>query len=367
MFSSTKQTGEPCEAFASRNDRFLFVNDITLRYGGQNLFHWIKDDRQKIAQQLVNLGIPGIEAGFPALGSEERGQVEKVVQEVGSQTIAMPDGSSAHPRISTIARLLEQQDIHESLSAIRHAPNRGINLFHAHSIRTGHPMASYFTRMGVPPQKMMEMEAKAHVLDTCILRDSVSLIRAEDPDCAIQFSIEDGLAMESWMLDNTVVAAAESGVDIINVVDPVGDAIPRNVFATYQRLYKLIHEQTERNVKLSWQGNNDAQMGAACSLEALYGGADQVEPSIMGLGERGGATPLEAFLAALDMNKLQHAKYAGVRSITDSIVRSEVVNTSKLVYGLLDQNIPPHFPIVGESVFSVTLREGPRPMGYGMQ
>ena len=66
----------------------LLVNDITLRDGeqapGVNFF---PEEKLRIAEQLVRLGVPIIEAGFPIASEDDVKGVRLVAEAFGDETI----------------------------------------------------------------------------------------------------------------------------------------------------------------------------------------------------------------------------------------------------------------------------------------
>src|SRR3989338_4604713 len=67
--------------------KFL-INDITLRDGEQAAgVNFFPEEKLRIAEQLVRLGLPIIEAGFPIASDSDAKGVNLVAREFGNQII----------------------------------------------------------------------------------------------------------------------------------------------------------------------------------------------------------------------------------------------------------------------------------------
>src|SRR5699024_12401786 len=97
---------------------------------------------------------------------------------------------------------------------------------------------------------------------------------------------------------NEVIAA---GATTINIPDTVGYATP----AEYGALFKFLKENVQGidRVKLPAHCHNVLGMATANTIAAIENGADQVEGTINGIGERAGNVALEEVGVAVHTHK----------------------------------------------------------------
>ncbi|TSC57411.1 MAG: 2-isopropylmalate synthase [Candidatus Peregrinibacteria bacterium Greene0416_19] len=328
--------------------REIFFNDVTLRDGEQAPGNKMKpDEKIRIAKQLVTLGINGIEAGFPAASPNEFRSVAAIAEQVGPMRLDRAFGSSPHPRISGLAHL-KRDAIAAVLKAVRPAPHRGIHTF----ISTSSAQMVKFERMirqrGGDPDSLHDFIDRVVLPD---IEEEFAYIRSKDPDTVIQFSLEDWTRTDETASYHVILHAVRNGASIINLPDTVGIGIPRLIHEQVRRVRRWLDENGFGHVRISWHGHNDTGQGVASAMEALYAGAEQFETTILGIGERAGNYAFEGMLAAIDANMGIHERFVG-RPIRDTLVRSEVMRTAKLVSGTIGAPIPREHPIVGENAFA---------------
>ena len=91
--------------------------------------------------------------------------------------------------------------------------------------------------------------------------------------------------------------------------------------------------------------HNDLGLGVANSLAAIKGGAQQIECTINGIGERAGNASLEEIVMAL---KTRH-EYYGFESDIDT---EQLYPTSKLLSQITGVDVQPNKAIVGANAFA---------------
>ena len=93
----------------------------------------------------------------------------------------------------------------------------------------------------------------------------------------------------------------EAGATTINIPDTVGYASPEE----YGALFKYLRENVRgaEKVKFSAHCHDDLGMAVANSIAAMENGADQIECTINGIGERAGNAALEEIAVALHIRK----------------------------------------------------------------
>jgi 2-isopropylmalate synthase len=159
----------------------------------------------------------------------------------------------------------------------------------------------------------------------------------------IEYSTEDGSRTDFEYLCRVIEAAIQAGATVINVPDTVGYAIPEE----YGDLIRRLRESVPLldRVILSVHCHNDLGLAVANSLAAVRNGADQVECTINGVGERAGNASLEEIVMAL------RTRTSSFDAHTD-IVTPEIYRTSRMVSRLMNIPVQPNKAIVGSNAFS---------------
>jgi len=121
----------------------------------------------------------------------------------------------------------------------------------------------------------------------------------------VRYGAEDAFRTDIKELLEILKPIVGSGVDQIDLPDTVGSATPFQV----QRTVKLVRQQFQE-VDIKFHGHNDMGCAVANSLAAILGGANVIDVSLLGLGERVGITSLGGMVAALQsVNPLLLEKY----------------------------------------------------------
>src|SRR5699024_4399703 len=135
-----------------------------------------------------------------------------------------------------------------------------------------------------------------------------------------------------------------AGATMINVPDTVGYADPEELGALIYKLNDRL-KNLNNKVLLSVHCHNDLGMATANTLAAIKNGADKVECTINGIGERAGNAALEEIAMAL---KVRPETYGGYTNINTK----EIMNTSKLVSSLMGLEVQVNKAITGDNAFS---------------
>ncbi len=298
---------------AQKKPRKIHIFDTTLRDGEQSPGASLTpDEKLKIAKQLERLNVDVIEAGFPASSPGEMKAVDMISREV------------LKPVICGLSRMLPK-DIDACRRALEKAKRKRLHVFLATS------------------QIHREFKLKKDKKE--ILDMAVRNIRSAKKDFKqIEFSPEDASRTEPGFLVEAVRAAVDAGATSINIPDTVGYTIPEE-FADLMHLLIKKNPELGKEVVLSVHCHNDLGLAVANSLAAIQAGANQVECTINGIGERAGNASLEEIVMALDTRK------DFVHCYTD-IKFNEIVKTSRLVSHLTGMVVQPNKAIVGRNAFS---------------
>jgi len=150
------------------------------------------------------------------------------------------------------------------------------------------------------------------------------------------FSAMDATRTELEFLKRIYKAVEEAKADIINVPDTVGVATPF-------KFYELIKELREHlKVPIDVHCHNDFGLAVANTYAGVMAGANEVQVTVNGIGERAGNASLAEVVMVLH----------SLEGIKTNIRTEYLVETSKLVERFSGIKIPPNTPIVGENAFS---------------
>jgi len=296
--------------------RKIWVFDTTLRDGEQvpgaklNLY-----EKVEIAQQLKKLGVDIIEAGFPASSQGDFDAVKAVAQKVGHTSDIM---------ITALARAV-QADIDAVYNAVKYAENPMIHMVLGTS--------------DIHVEKKFS-KSKDQILQIGV--DAVKYAKTLLPQ--VQYSTEDASRSDFEYLWKTIEAVMKAGATMINVPDTVGFAEPEEFGAMIYKLNERM-KNLDDSVLLSVHCHNDLGMATANTLAAIKNGADKVECTINGIGERAGNAALEEVVMALKTR-------SSVYNAETRINTREIMNTSRLVSSFMGLDVQVNKAITGDNAFA---------------
>lgn len=296
--------------------RKIWVFDTTLRDGEQvpgaklNLY-----EKLEVAQQLKKLKVDIIEAGFPASSEGDFNAVKQIATQIGNTDDIM---------ITALARAVKA-DIDSVYQSIKHAERPLIHMV------LGTSDIHVEKKFGKSKDQILDIGVKAVKYAKTLLPD-------------IQYSTEDAARSDFEYLWSTIEAVVNAGATIINVPDTVG-------FAEPEQFGELIYKLNDRlknlddSVLLSVHCHNDLGMATANTLAAVKNGADKVECTINGIGERAGNAALEEVVMAMNTR-------ADVFDVHTDINTKEIMNTSRIVSSLMGLEVQVNKAITGDNAFA---------------
>ncbi|MFA7682134.1 MAG: alpha-isopropylmalate synthase regulatory domain-containing protein, partial [Candidatus Peribacteraceae bacterium] len=175
------------------------------------------------------------------------------------------------------------------------------------------------------------------------VREAVQVFVDAGANPDVEFSPEDATRTEPAFLREVVERAIDAGATTVNIPDTVG-------YATPDQMYQLITD-LKTNVPnidkatISVHCHNDLGLAAANSLAAVEAGAQQVECTVNGLGERAGMPSTEAIVMALKVRQDHYHTYTGVDT-------KKLVPTSKVVEQWSGIQRSPFQPVTGRNAFA---------------
>lgn len=296
-----------------RKSNNILISDTTLRDGEQAPGAGLGPDQKlAIARQLKKLGVDAIEAGFPASSEEEARAVELIGREVRG------------PVISALCRCV-REDIETAVNSLKHASRWGLALFIGTS----------------PILRKHSLHDKSQDEIISLVRDSIKF--AKKYTDSIAFGAEDAVRTEPEFLYRVYEEAIESGAVVIGFPDTVGWLVPGETAFRIQEIKKNV--RNIENALLAVHFHNDLGLATANTLTAVQNGANIVQCTINGLGERAGNTSLEEFVMALKIRKDYYKGKVGINT-------KELFATSQLVEKFTGVNVCAYKSVVGKNVFA---------------
>ena len=282
--------------------RLIRVFDTTLRDGEQMAGYALSLDKKlRIARMLDELGVDIIEAGFPASSKTDFATIRIL--------------SSERPRavIAGLARA-NKADIDAAIDS-------GVDLVHVF-IATSDIHMKYKLRM-----------SREEVLER--IRESVEY--AKSRGVKVLFSAEDATRSDLEFLVTAYRTAIDAGADIINVPDTVGVLTPSRARFLIEYLRQRLPP-----IPIDVHFHNDFGMAVANTVTAVEAGADGVQVTVNGFGERAGNAALEEVVAALHF-------LLGYRT---NIRLEKLYDVCRAVAELFGIRLQPNKPIVGDTAFA---------------
>ncbi len=279
------------------------IFDTTLRDGEQMAGVELSlEDKIEIAHALDELGVDIIEAGFPASSDIDFKSVKLVSREV------------SRARVAGLARA-NRKDIDAAAEAEAHI----IHVF----IATSDIHMKYKLRM--TPEEVLQRAVEA-------------VEYAKSYGVEVLFSAEDATRSNREFLLQVYKAVVEAGARYINIPDTVGVMMPWEM----EDLVRFIRSNLPEWVKIDVHCHNDFGMATANSVVSVRAGADGVQVTVNGFGERAGNAALEEVVAALHFRM----------GLKTNIRLEKLYEVSRLVAEKFGISLPPNKPVVGDNAFA---------------
>jgi isopropylmalate/homocitrate/citramalate synthase len=297
-------TGELNALAESSGDRGRRVGlyDTTLRDGEQTVGVVLSAEQKlTIARALDRLGIERIEAGFPRVSDEDREAFAAIAAdgleaEVWGFSRAVPADVEALLDLGVRAAVIE-------------AP-----------VSDG-KLAAY----GMSREKVTD-------------RVTTAVRTAAEAGMTVAFFGVDGTRADLDFLERLYPAAVEAGAKEVVAVDTIGVATPEAAALLVQRVRSWVGD----DVPVHWHGHDDFGLATAASVAAVRAGAEWVQGTINGMGERAGNADL-----------VEVAMTLGALYGYDVALRLELAReVSQLVREAAGYDLAPWKPIVGENLFT---------------
>jgi 2-isopropylmalate synthase len=159
----------------------------------------------------------------------------------------------------------------------------------------------------------------------------------------VEFSPEDAGRSDLDFLCRVIEAVIAAGARTVNIPDTVGYTLPHQFGETIRQLRERVPNSDK--AVFSVHCHDDLGMAVANSLSAVLNGARQVECTINGLGERAGNAALEEVVMAVRTRQ-------DLFACDTRIDTTQIVPTSRLVFGITGFLVQPNKAVVGANAFA---------------
>jgi 2-isopropylmalate synthase len=311
------QIHNPIEKLRQMKNQKIVVFDTTLRDGEQCPgASMTLRQKLEVARRLAALKVDVIEAGFPVISPGDFEAVQAIAKTIKG------------PIICALARCVEK-DIDEAGRALQAAGSLGrIHVF-----------------VGTSPEHRSCL-GRGKSMDEVVSMAVAGVKRARSYVSDVEFSAMDATRTEPDFLLRICAAAIGAGATTINIPDTVGLMLPNHMFDLVAYIRRSIPEISSGPVKLSVHCHNDLGLAVANSVASLQAGADQVECTVNGIGERAGNAALEEVVMAI---KKHPNAFDGRHT---AVVTTEILKASRLVARMSGLFVQRSKAVVGDNAFA---------------
>ncbi|MGI9229601.1 MAG: LeuA family protein [Gammaproteobacteria bacterium] len=289
----------------SRFDRSKPVRfyDTTLRDGEQSVgVCFSPEEKFQIACMLDKLGVGRIESGFPRVSDADTRAVKRIL-DAGLQS-----------EIWGFSRAVEADlDAHIELG-------------------TEHILIEIST-------SDLKIKAYGFTRDSVLQKVAAAIKHAKGNGIkTVNFFAVDSTRSDLAFLKDVYLSAIEAGADEISVVDTIGVCSPEAV----EWLLRQVSGWVGPKVPIHWHGHNDFGMATASAVAAVRGGANWIQGTVNGMGERAGNADLCEVALALQC----------LYDMPVELDLAKARSTSQLVQQAGGYTVDGWKPVVGEFLYT---------------
>ena len=272
MFSAINRKVKRFVLRQQKKKPLVLISDTTLRDGVQMPGLSLSPEQKlTIAKALAEAGVHSIDCGFPAASKAEFEGVRAIA------------GAVKGTMLSALART-SKQDVDIAAEALTGVSplKRGITMF-----------------IGTSP---LHRDHKHQMTKTQIIEAAVKAIdHAQSAFEIISFGPEDASRTEPEFLFEIYEAAIQAGAISIGFTDTVGILTPQKSADMVKRIQDNVPSMDDAMLAVHF--HNDLGLATANSLACVKAGANVVQGTINGVGERAGNAALEEVVMALVLHE----------------------------------------------------------------
>lgn len=273
------------------------LKDVTLREGAQMPGLDISDEQGRaVIEALASLGVERVELSFPRATPRE--SWHRAAERHGLETAAL---ARSIPADVEAALAVEPDEIEIIITT------SAVQLEHA---------------LGESREAAETMMCEAVEL-------------AADGGVRVGVTLMDAIRADRDVLDSYAETAAVAGASHVTVADTTGAGDPSSVAETVRGVVETVGH----GVDVTIHPHDDMDVGAANAKAGVEAGADSVDATVGGLGERAGNAPLEVVAVLL----AEHGD-------PFDIDHEQLTPVCRRVHELLDVPLDPTTPVIGEAV-----------------
>jgi 2-isopropylmalate synthase len=304
----------------------ILLYDTTLRDGtqGENIT-FSAEEKIKIALRLDDMGIHYVEGGWPGSNPKDM-QFFDLAKRVKLKTARLAAfGSTRRPGI------LPGDD--DNLKALLAAETRTVTIFgkswdlHVEEV------------MNISPAENLAM-----------IRDSVQFLKWNGRE--VIYDAEhffDGYKNNRDYCLQTLATAIENGADFAVLCDTNGGTLPFEIDSIFQEVRQALNQKRpadlgEKPVRLGIHTHDDCGLAVANSITAVRAGAEMVQGTINGYGERCGNADLNSIIPILNLKMNRHC-------LSEKNLK-KIKSLSRYVSETANQVPLNNRPFVGQSAFA---------------
>ena len=241
------------------------ILDTTLRDGQQSPGSAFSLKKKiEVARQLFRLNVDTIEAGFPIASSTDFDLIKILSKELKNISIC------------AFARA-NKKDIELAAEALNGCERGRIQIVT--------PVSDLHlqTRLGKNRKQGLQL-----------IKDGLNMAKDLVPE--VSWIGEDSSRADSYYLIDAFNIAADYGAKIVTYADTVGYSLPEEIGEKIKAIVKSLESRS----KLGIHCHNDLGLAVANTISAISAGAEEVQCTVNGVGERAGNTSLEEIVMAIN-------------------------------------------------------------------
>ncbi|MCS7253552.1 MAG: citramalate synthase [Armatimonadota bacterium] len=256
------------------NDRpvKVFIYDTTLRDGSQSEgVTFTVEDKLRITQRLVDIGVHYIEGGYPASNPKDKEFFQRAKSLNLGETKLVAFGSTCRPNIKP----QDDANLQELLSVETPAVAVFGKSWKLHVKEVLRTTPRENLRMIADTVRWLKLNGREVIFDAEHFFDGYK----DDPEYALE----------------TLLVAEEAGADWLILCDTNGGTMPKEVAQTIEAVKDRL------SCPFGIHAHNDSELAVANSIIAVQHGATQVQGTINGYGERCGNANLCSVIPILEL------------------------------------------------------------------